>query len=305
MKFERLQDQRKLIVDKVIKDMKDNKLHWSQTWVDTFAPNNPITGTKYRGINRITLGMIAAIREYKDPRWVTAKEAFASGWKIKKGAKSAAVEKWKLYKTKDDEDTESVIDSKDTKVIPVCVGYFSVFNANEIEGIPPLEVLENEDSNINDVADRLIETSRCPIYEHDSDVAYWSSSFDIISIPSRSLFTSIEAFSRTLLHEMGHSTGHRSCLARDMSGGRFSKEYAFEELIAEMSAVFSSVDLGLDLKCDLDDKFYENHVAYLQCWLSRLENNPDELFVAAAAAEKATEVILDNYAGKEQITKVA
>ena len=75
-----------------------------------------------------------------------------------------------------------------------------------------------------------------------------------------------------------------------MSGGFGSPEYAKEELIAEIAAAFTQQSLGISLENNL-----ENHAAYLQSWISVLENDPNELFRAAAAADKASDRIIDNY----------
>lgn len=118
---------------------------------------------------------------------------------------------------------------------------------------------------------------------------------DMIAVPPRESFASNEAFLVTLLHEMGHSTGHPNALGRDLGGTFGSKSYAFEELIAEFSSMFSASDLGLSGDLDPESDHFKQHVAYLQSWQSALEDDPDLLFRAASAAEKATESVIGCY----------
>jgi len=295
MRFEKLAEQRRLVVEKVLQDMEKDGLNWAKSWSTAFAPYNPVSGTRYRGMNRLLLGYIAAKRNLNDPRWVTSRQAEESGWKIKKGSKSAGVEKWKRVSRRNDLE-EAGEDGEDCLTFFACVGYFNVFNAEEVEGMPPLELPEYEHDEKEAIADRLIGTSRCPIHEIATSTAAYYPQEDVVRLPLRRVFKSIEAFVRTLLHEMGHSTGHESCLARELKGRFCTEDYAYEELVAEMSALFCSIELGLDPDAELlGGEYYENHVAYLKSWQKKLREDPNDLFSAASAAEKAMEVIIGRY----------
>lgn len=86
------------------------------------------------------------------------------------------------------------------------------------------------------------------------------------------------AYAETLSHELSHWTEHRM---------GWSGSYALGELRAEMAAIFVTAALGIPGSNDLT-----NHVAYLQSWLEALENDPQFLFKAAAAASKSADFIL-------------
>lgn len=161
---------------------------------------------------------------------------------------------------------------------------------------PPLPQLNrNDDIEIGRLADDVKGSSRCPVREAPGNEAYYVPAKDMIAVPPRDSFASNEAFLVTLLHEMGHSTGHPNALGRDLSGTFGSKRYAFEELIAEFSSMFSASDLGLSGNLDPESDHFKQHVAYLQSWQSALEDDPDLLFRAASAAEKATEIVIGCY----------
>lgn len=122
---------------------------------------------------------------------------------------------------------------------------------------------------------------------------------DEIHLPARDYFYSAGEFLGTAIHEMGHSTGHPSRLARDISGGFGSTSYAKEELVAELSAVFVQADLGVQI----GSKQFTNHAAYLQNWMSLLKDNPNVLFQASADAAKASDFLMAQYGAYLENTK--
>jgi len=114
---------------------------------------------------------------------------------------------------------------------------------------------------------------------------------DRIVIPPRENFKDLDSFLATALHEMAHSTGHESCLNRELTGKFGSEDYAKEELRAELGSAFSQIALGVSL-ADID---IENHGAYIQNWISVLEDNFNEFFIAVSDADKIAGVIEENY----------
>ena len=63
--------------------------------------------------------------------------------------------------------------------------------------------------------------------------------------------------------------------------------YAKEELRAELTSMF----LQQRYNVNFDEKHYENHAAYLQSWAKVIKNDPNEIYRAAADAEKAMSYI--------------
>lgn len=288
-------DQRRAVVEKVIADMKRDGLRWSEPYLPSLSPRNPCSGTVYQGGNRIHLGFVGYSRGYEDSRWATFNQISDAGWKVKKGAKSAIIEKWKQFSYyKDNEDTgERELAGR----FPKLVGYWRVFNAEEIDGIPPED---NAEHHLSDrcslIADNLIESSRCPVRESRAYLgqAMYAPASDCIRIAPRRTFRSDESFTRVLLHEMTHSTGHPSALDREMDTTFGSASYAQEELVAELGALFLSADLGIQ-GVELEGDFYESHVCYLQSWMNALDEDPSYLFKAASKAEKADTFIMERY----------
>ena len=94
---------------------------------------------------------------------------------------------------------------------------------------------------------------------------------------------------RTALHELGHATG----IARAstvISGGSYgTKKYAFEELVAEMSAAFCCASLGIVPTV--------RHADYIGSWLEVLREDNRAIVRAASQASKAADYLLGFVAG--------
>ena len=116
-------------------------------------------------------------------------------------------------------------------------------------------------------------------------------------MPPRESFRSEEVFYQTLFHELVHSTGHATRLARktllENKGmkvcGEARKVYAKEELVAEMGAAFLTAHAGIIL----DD--HQNSAAYLESWLKvlKVKENRRWIVEAAGQAQKAMNAIIE------------
>ena len=291
---ERVEAQRAAVVQKVLADMKRDGLRWSEPYLPSLTPHNPVTGTVYQGGNRLHLGFIGMVRGFTDNRWCTFKQVQDAGWRLRKGAKSALIERWKSFARM--EENEETGEKEVTGTYLRLVGYWNVFNASEIEGIPDEPVPQHKSDRTASIAQDLIDSSRCPVIESPGylRMAAYSPLSDRILIAPRDTFRSDESFTRTLLHEMTHSTGHPTALNRSCNTVFGSPEYAKEELVAELGSLFMSADLGIQ-SADMEGEFYESHVAYLKSWIKALENDPDYLFKAASQADRASSYLKERY----------
>ena len=118
--------------------------------------------------------------------------------------------------------------------------------------------------------------------------ACYSPSADRVSLPERSSFESAEAFYSTAFHELTHSTGHASRLARKdlLEFHRFGDaSYSHEELVAEMGAAMLSAVAGIH------QTTVPQSAAYLANWLQVLRGDSRMIVIAASQAQKATDLI--------------
>ena len=105
-------------------------------------------------------------------------------------------------------------------------------------------------------------------------------------MPPKFAFRSPAAYASVLLHELGHWTGSKERLNRDLKGGFGSHDYAREELRAEIAQVMICSELGID-DCD-----FMNGAAYIADWLSKLRDDKNEVFRAASDAQRIADYLL-------------
>ena len=91
---------------------------------------------------------------------------------------------------------------------------------------------------------------------------------------------------KTLFHELIHSTGHESRLARTFGERSGDELYSKEELIAETGAAFLCAIAGLET-----EQSERNTTAYLQHWISTLKQDNRLIVQAAASAQRAVDMI--------------
>ena len=242
---------------------------------------------------------IVTEKGYRDPRWATAKQLFDKGYRIKAGEHGTICEKWIFEKERKTRDEYGNVVREVVQLDRPQVMYFRVFNGEQVEDFPEYVPpdREEEKSSLNKMIDQIINTSECPIIEAAQDRAYYSPSQDKIVLPLRGMFKDEESFAKTVIHEMGHSTGHPDRLKRPMSGIFGSAEYAKEELRAEIGALFTEADLGISLK----GEHYEDHSDYLRSWIGVLENDYNEFFRACADAEQIAKRLVGNYTKKYEL----
>ena len=136
--YDIVMDERKKLVEKIIENMENGDIIFKKGWdVSLLRPQNPVSEVMYLGGNRLKLMNEAIENNYKDPRWVTFAQAKANGWNVKKGEKGTRCEKWIFTKTVKEKDENGNITEKEEKLDKPFPTYFTVFNAEQIEGIPP------------------------------------------------------------------------------------------------------------------------------------------------------------------------
>ena len=128
-----------------------------------------------------------------------------------------------------------------------------------------------------------------PTIEHGGDRAYYLPALDTVTVPNPSQFVSMAEFFSTLYHELVHSTGHPSRLARPgvIDGAKFaSHAYCQEELVAEFGAAFLC---GI---CGLAPQTLDNSSAYIAHWVERLQKDKSLVIKAASQAQRAVDFMV-------------
>jgi antirestriction protein ArdC/phage/plasmid primase-like uncharacterized protein len=287
------------VAAKIIEQMQQGTAPWMKPWKpgELQVPFNPQSGKPYRGINSMWLMM----QGHGDPRWMTYKQAAAEGAQVKRGEKGTVIQYWKFrgMEPETDEKGKPVLDEDGKKKMKMVeyqrprVFHAVVFNAEQIDGLPPLQARPKTDEwERHERCEKILAASGVPI-THGGSGAYYEVVRDRITMPDRDRFDSADGYYATALHELGHATGHPSRLNRDLANPFGSEAYAKEELRAEIASLM----LGQQLDIGHDPG---QHVAYVGSWIRALQNDPREIFRAAADAEKITEFVMGIEQQQEQ-----
>lgn len=160
---------------------------------------------------------------------------------------------------------------------------FNVFNADQCQGfkgVSPIRFESNKD------LDKTIVKTGAEIKHVCSDRACYHPSDDIITLPPKDKFINSNGYYATLCHELGHWTGNEKRLGRKLSNQFGSKEYAREELVAELCSYMLMAEHGYDAEPS------EGNISYLASWAKLAEDKADWVIFALGQAEKAKNYIM-------------
>ncbi|MCW3476236.1 zincin-like metallopeptidase domain-containing protein [Limobrevibacterium gyesilva] len=274
----------------LVEQLKQGTAPWQKPWApgERFMPYNPTTGNEYHGMNAVWLMSRAEPHGYADARWMTYRQAQDQNAQVRKGEKGTAIQfwKWQGLESVSDADGKPVLDESGEPVRRVvryerpCVWAAVVFNAAQIDGLPPEPARPvPAEWERHKRADAILTRSGATIRHVPGDRAFYRLAEDAITLPERSQFRSGDRYYATALHELGHWTGHPSRLNRDMAHPFGSEGYAREELRAEIASLMLGERLGIGHDPG-------QHAAYVASWIRVLGSDPRELFRAAADAER-------------------
>lgn len=280
------------VAAKIIEQLQQGTAPWQKPWKpgELSLPRNAATGKEYRGINSMWLAM----QGHGDPRWMTYNQANDAGAQVRKGSKGTKIVYWKTHdeeKAKDSNGKPILGEDGKPKMIRVALErprafHAVVFNAEQIDGLPPLEpktIAPEPERHAR--AEAILANSGATIRHVAGNRAFYSPGTDSITLPERGQFDTADGYYATALHELGHWTGHGSRLDRDLSNPFGSEGYAREELRAEISSLM----VGERLEIGHDPG---QHAAYVGSWIKALKEDPREIFRAAADAEKISNYVM-------------
>ncbi len=325
-------DMRLELADRLIEQIEKGEARWQRPWAagEFQPPVNAITGKPYRGVNYENLATFSP--DNSDPRWCTYKQAQEAGWQVRKGAKGVPIEFWGSYEAKrTDEQKEAIREGRkgagveDDQVADKeqrrFARYYTVFHASQIDGIPPIERPAQEHVIEGDPDQRLAglaENMGVDVTHSGGNKAFYRPSEDRVYLPPVANFETATGHDTTLLHELSHATGHEKRLNREgitNSDGFGSRQYAMEELRAEMSAAMTAAKLGIGFDPKAQDmeegREAQNTAAYLASWLKALpeKERKQELMAAIKDAQGISDYLIERTpeieVAKEQTQEVA
>lgn len=287
------------VTQRIISMIEKGVAPWRQTWSSYGLARNYVSGRIYSGINYLLMNHT----KHLVPYFLTFNQIKELGGKIKKGSEAEMVIYFKVYFKDSDDHTlakeEAEVRLKKGEDIRALrfIRYYNVFNIEDLEGIElDLNRFNEAKLTFNDkieTCERILRNMPNPpeLRQIDANRAFYSPADDFINLPAIAQFESSEHYYATYFHELVHSTGHASRLARpeitDFAGFG-STPYSKEELVAEMGASFLCTHTQID--CDF---VVENNASYLAGWLKKLEEDSKFIFKVVSEAQKAADYILN------------
>lgn len=264
----------------------ENVDSWKKPWQRILTDaHNRVSKKPYSLLNQLLLKHNGEYATYK--QWTDL------GGKVRKGEKSEIVVFWKMIPVEEEKDGKKI-----KKTIPY-LKYINVFHVSQVDGVEPRETNAIEHNPIEE-AEEIIKAyndreETLIIEDVVGDNAYYAPALDIIRVPVKEQFKSINEYYATKFHEMIHSTGHNSRLNRFKDGVALasfgSEDYSKEELIAEIGSATLMSHVGIETT-----QSFNNSVHYIQSWLEALKNDKKLIVSASGKAQKAVEYILDGNA---------
>lgn len=277
------------VTARIIGELEAGRLPWVQPWgkVDGASPGlprNALTGRNYSGVNVLILWGEVIAQGFPSQSWLTFRQAIDAGGAVRKGERGVTVVYADRF-TPEAEKERASREGDNPKAVPF-LKRFTVFNVAQCDGLRPglaTDPAPLPERQIVPVAEEVIAASGVD-FRIGGDKAFYVPSLDFVQVPPQPAFFEQVNYYRTCLHELTHATGHTSRLGRDLTNSFGSKDYAREELIAEMGSAFLCAALGIEPTV--------RHADYLGSWLEVLRDDNRAIFRAASAATKAADWLL-------------
>lgn len=274
---------------------------WRKEWSSGSlnGHRNLITGKAYQGSNPAVLEIYQCSRGYELPLWCGHGQAKAKGWLPRKGSKCAYIIRPQANRYSDEVENIQTGEMETVERAWVSFKPAAVFNVAELRGIdeasqasldqailqaqgfvndqPELERLDHAEEVFSSWE---VET------KWQGDRAFYVPGADTITMPERHLWQSQSGMYATWSHECVHSTGHETRLNRKFGKSKQGKDYAREELVAELGAflICNRLNIGSDAS---------NHASYLSGYAQVLKDGGAKvLFKVLSDATKASNLIL-------------
>jgi antirestriction protein ArdC len=250
---------------RIVAELERGALPWVKPWSATAGqnvPQNAATNRPYSGTNVILL-WLARNRGWSTPRFGT-----------------------KVYFVKQLQVKDSEGEEAESRLIPMMREY-TVFNVDQCDGLPdsiragkPMRVRNPDTRDV--LADEFLSATGADIREGHGDACFVPS-HDFISMPAFQAFEGADHFYNVAFHELTHWTGHKSRLDRDLKNRFGSRNYAAEELVAELGAAFLSAEFGFDGDV--------RNAGYIATWIELLKADKRAFFTACSKASKAADYL--------------
>ena len=275
------------IANKIISLLEKGNLNWIKSW-KTGLPKNIKTKKDYRGINSIILNILMQENQWKTPLFASFLQIKELGGCVKKGEKAIPVFFYQMIEREYEQENENGDMEAIRKKYPL-LRIYNVFNIEQTT----LEIPEKEKKEFEPIAQAEMQIKK---YLEQIKIkfggsrAFYCPPEDFVQLPQKENFVGSEEYYSVLNHELSHSTGHKSRLAREgiTEATMFGNEdYSKEEVIAELSSCFLCASAGIE------NKTINNSSAYLKSWIDNLKQDKNFLFKVIGQAQKSADFIIN------------
>jgi len=252
------------VTAKIIAELEDGRVPWVQPWgraggTGPGLPRNAVTARSYSGVNILILWGAVIEQGWPSQGWLTFRQAQQAGGCVRKGERGVSVVYADRF-TPEAEKQRVEREGGEAKAVPF-LKRFTVFNVSQCDGSRPdlaADPAPLPEREIVPLAEAVMAASGVDV-RIGGDRAFYVPSADYVQVPPQPAFFDQINYYRTCLHELTHATGHPKRLARDLTNPFGSKDYAREELVAEMGSAFLCAALGIVPTV--------RHADYIASWL--------------------------------------
>jgi len=269
------------------RDKPKTKQRWDSPFNRTGGTGkNALTNNYYKGCNAMLTMFDTYFEKYSHAIYATEKQWKTLNCKVIEGSPSLPIIFWKSIT-----EESKRFKGKQVVVSAFCL-YSRVYNVKFIEGNYKLPVFKTGKQYSIKLIDDFVKATKVELKHSDNNGCYYSQIKDLINMEYKTNFKDTEEsnatvhYYSTLFHELTHSSGHESRTGRINKNkdklGR-SKEYAFEELVAEIGSIL------LGNQFNIEKTVRDNHAKYLNNWIKGLENDYTLIADAFSQAQKAVD----------------
>jgi antirestriction protein ArdC len=269
-----------VVTERVLALLDRGTVPWRRPWSTVVDTPRNLQGRRYQGANIWLLGG----QGYGSPYWLTWKQIHERDGRVLKGERSTPVVFWKQLEVADDEG--------ETRRVPIARLY-NVWNLEQCQGIEAPDEAEAQRTPVEPLvaAERIVNGMPDPPTIRVSGLrAFYQPPTDLVQLTFASRFKSEEEWYAVLFHEFGHATGHEKRLHRPDVMRREELgpiDLSREELVAEFTSSYLCAEAGIE------PATIENSAAYIENWAQVLKEDRRALVVAAGAAQRAADYVLD------------
>jgi antirestriction protein ArdC len=330
-------DYRQEITERLVKELEAGRIPWEKPW-EVSLPFNAARGNRYHGINQLMLMITSQDNGWKDPRWMTYKQASEKEWQVRKGERGTMVEYWKPPERLTDTEIRKRF-AREKKKNPSVefdgfkdrllkaparwqVFYAVVFNAAQID-VPKRDLNNEIVKEAKEIDGKTVEV---PIVAPLTEAVPWGDKRHEIE-PVERVEKLLAATGAKIEHAgtRAYYTPSRDAIVMPPRESFKSKEGYYGTLLHETGhwtghkdrldrselqkgAFGSELYAREELRAELSSVFLSaetglqydvtRHAAYLQSWVGALRNDKHEIFRASRDAERIADYVLAFEYGK-------